>query len=683
MIGIKEETVYNVLKSIMVEDKNSDTYVNEKGEYKIGLLCGMADKNEKAKFIGLEAKREYKKKILEELEKQKEDLESQREKIDIEIEELNQKLSKIEEEYKKFPGKNDLELAYSNLRSNIITLDTIKKNVEKLENVLAEKLEILKQAKEETKIKTAKLSFNLTLEAYTENLELAKDFKDYLYEMEKQHNEIANENEKIITITDILEGLIDDLDEILYEMGKKNNTLQTVKEKVQSIKKMLSSDMEDIEKQMEECIEKLDKLPKEKDKTLVAITKIKSDLERQQEINININTMLNSLEKQTDLAREIYKQELDLKYVIEEYEEINKSVQKVLSEYSYFEKDPKTKSNYYENLVEKFQNSNENLLDYNLSLVQIFVKEIESKEDEIKELEQTRIRNDVTCFVNGKKVNLKYLNKYIEETMEETKNLVDDEDRHLFEEILIGAVGRKIRERIYAAKSWVESMNKLMKSLNTSSGLSFSLNWKPKLATSEDEMDIREIVDILNSEAGLLKSSDIKKVATHFRTKFARAEKEFKEKGEIVPFYNIIKDQLDYREWFEFQFMHKKANEQSKELTNNAFFKLSGGEKAMAMYIPLFASVCARYQSARKDCLRIISLDEAFAGVDDNNIRDMFRILNELDLEYVINSQVLWGEYDTVPSLSICELISDVNQKIVSVMRYHWNGKKRVLVDDF
>lgn len=499
--------------------------------------------------------------------------------------------------------------------------------------------------------------------------------------MEKEHNEIVNENEKIITITDILESLTNDLDEILYEIGKKNNLLRTLKEKIQSIKQMLSSNMEDLEKQMEECIEKLTKLPEERERTLIDITKIKSDLERQQEINININTMLNSLEKQTNIAKEIYKQELDLKYVIEEYEEISKSVQKVLSEYSYFEKDPKTKTNYYENLVEKFQNNNENLLDYNLSLGQIFIKEIEGEESNIKELEQTRIRNDITCFVNGKKVNLKYLNKYIEETMEETKNLVDDEDRHLFEEILIGAVGRKIRERIYSAKSWVESMNKLMKSLNTSSGLSFSLNWKPKLATSEDEMDIKEIVDILNSDAGLLKTSDIKKVATHFRTKFAKAEKEFKEKGEIVPFYNIIKEELDYRKWFEFQFMHKKANEQSKELTNNAFFKLSGGEKAMAMYIPLFASVCARYQSARKDCLRIISLDEAFAGVDDNNIRDMFRILNELDLEYIINSQVLWGEYDTVPSLSICELISDVNQKIVSVMRYHWDGKQRSLVN--
>lgn len=678
---IKEETVYNILKSIMLEDKSEDTYVNEKGEYKIGILQGIADKNEKAKFIGLEAKKEYKQKLIMELEEQKRNLEEQEEKIQSEIQELEQKLKKIEEEYKNFPNKDNIENAYSNLRTNIISLEAIKKELEKLENILDEKQEKLKQSKEETKIQTAKLRFNLNLEVYIENLELAQEFKDLIYEMEKHHNQIVNEHDKMISIDETLENLKEDLDNILYEKGKKNVTLKTLKGKVETIKQMSSSDMEDLEKQMDECLEKLDKLPKEKEDLLVDITKVKSELERQKENNINMNNLLNSLEKQTNIAREIFKQELDLKYVIEEYEEINKTLQKVLSEYANFEKDPKTKTNYYEILVEKYQNNNENLLDYNLSLGQIFMQEIDEQKSEIRELQQTRVRNDITCFVNGKKVSLKHLNQYIEETMEETKNLVDDEDRHLFEEILIGAVGRKIRERIYAAKSWVGSMNKLMKSLNTSSGLSFSLNWKPKSAIDENEMDVKEIVDILNSEAGLLKQSDIKKVATHFRTKFAKAEKEFKEKGEIVSFYNIIKEELDYRKWFEFQFMFKKTNEQSKELTNNAFFKLSGGEKAMAMYIPLFASVCARYQSAKKDCLRIISLDEAFAGVDENNIRDMFRILTELDLEYVINSQVLWGEYDTVPSLSICELISDVNQKIVSVMRYYWNGKKRVLMN--
>lgn len=677
---IKEQTVYNILKSIMIEDKNSDTYVNENGEYKIGILQGNADKNEKAKFIGLEARREYKQKQIQELENNKTFLELQKENIETEIKLLNNKLEKIEEEYKNFPTKEKIENAYSILKANILKLETIKLNVQKLENILAEKFEKLKKAKEETKLQTEKLKFNLTLDAYTENLELAKELKDYIYEMEKEHNEAVNEYEKIIVINETLENLKEDLDNVLYEKGKINVKVKALIGKVETIKQMLSGEMLDLEKQMEETIEKLEKLPKEKEVLIKDIAKIESEIEKQKENNINISNLLISLQKQTNISREIYKQELDLKYVIEEYEELDKSVQKILSEYSYFDKDPRTTTNYYEILVEKYQNNNENLLDYNLSIGQIFTGEIIEQETEIRELEQTRVRNDITCFLNGKKVNLKLLNKYIEDTIEETSNLVDDEDRHLFEEILIGAVGRKIRERIYSAKSWVESMNKLMKSLNTSSGLSFSINWRPKLATDENEMDVKEIVDILNSEAGLLKQSDIKKVATHFRTKFAKAEKEFKEKGAIVSFYNIIKEELDYRKWFEFQFMHKKANEQPKELTNNAFFKLSGGEKAMAMYIPLFASVCARYQSAKKDCLRIISLDEAFAGVDDNNIRDMFRILTKLDLEYVINSQVLWGEYDTVPSLSICELISDVNQKIVSVMRYHWNGKRRELV---
>lgn len=676
---IKEETVYNILKSIMIEDRNSDTYVNENGEYKIGILQGLADKNEKAKYIGLEAKKEYKQKIIEDLETQKRELEVQEEKIQNEIQGLELNLKIIEEEYKNFPNKEDIEKAYSELRINIIKLEAIKKSVEKWENNLAEKIEKFKQAKAETRLQTAKLRFKPTLEAYEENLELAQEFRDFIYKIEKEHNNIINEHEKLVNINGILEDLEEDLDTILYEKGKKNINLQTLKGKVEAIKQMLSGNLQDLEKQMNECREKLNNLPKERDNLLIEITRINSELRILKENNIKINGLLNNLEKQTNIAKEIYKQELDLKYVIEEYEEFGKTIPKILSEYSYFEKDPKTKTNYYEILVEKYQNNNANLVDYNLSLDQIFLTEIAEQEGEIRELQQTRVRNDITCFVNGRKVNLKFLDKHIEDKTEETKHLVDDTDRELFEEILISAVGRKIRERIYAAKSWVESMNKLMKSLNTSSGLSFSLNWRPKPALDENEMDVREIVDILNSEAGLLKDSDKKRVATHFRTKFAIAEKEFKEKGEIVPFYNIMKEELDYRKWFEFQFMYKKANEQSRELTNNAFYKLSGGEKAMAMYIPLFASVCARYQSAKSYCLRIISLDEAFAGVDDNNIRDMFRILTELDLEYVINSQVLWGEYDTIPSLSICELISDANMKIVSIMRYHWNGHKRTL----
>ncbi|MHB8077556.1 MAG: SbcC/MukB-like Walker B domain-containing protein [Desulfosporosinus fructosivorans] len=45
------------------------------------------------------------------------------------------------------------------------------------------------------------------------------------------------------------------------------------------------------------------------------------------------------------------------------------------------------------------------------------------------------------------------------------------------------------------------------------------------------------------------------------------------------------------------------------------------------MYITLFSASYSRYSDARPDATRLISLDEAFAGVDENNIRDMFDLL--------------------------------------------------------
>ena len=112
------------------------------------------------------------------------------------------------------------------------------------------------------------------------------------------------------------------------------------------------------------------------------------------------------------------------------------------------------------------------------------------------------------------------------------------------------------------------------------------------------------------------------------------------------------------------------------------FFKFSGGEKAMSMYIPLFSALYARYLKANKDCPRIITMDEAFAGVDEDNIRDMFKLLKQLDLDYILNSQILWGTYDTVDNLAISELIRENNEKMVTVIRYHWNGQEKVLVDE-
>ena len=102
----------------------------------------------------------------------------------------------------------------------------------------------------------------------------------------------------------------------------------------------------------------------------------------------------------------------------------------------------------------------------------------------------------------------------------------------------------------------------------------------------------------------------------------------------------------------------------------------------MSMYVPLFSAVVAKYEGGRPDAPRLISLDEAFAGVDNRNIRDMFRLMTEFSFNFIINSQVLWGDCDTLDALAIYQLERPENAKFVTVMPYLWNGDYKENLED-
>ena len=143
-----------------------------------------------------------------------------------------------------------------------------------------------------------------------------------------------------------------------------------------------------------------------------------------------------------------------------------------------------------------------------------------------------------------------------------------------------------------------------------------------------------------------------------------------------------MRQALDFRNWFEFQLYYQKGNSVNpaptkRELTDSAFNSFSGGEKAMAMYVPLFAALSAQYAAASEDAPQLMALDEAFAGVDETNIESMFALVHQLGLNYIMNSQALWGCYASVPSLNIAELWRPQDADVVTVVRYHWDGHTR------
>ena len=188
-----------------------------------------------------------------------------------------------------------------------------------------------------------------------------------------------------------------------------------------------------------------------------------------------------------------------------------------------------------------------------------------------------------------------------------------------------------------------------------------------------EELDTKELVRIFQIDASMLTDADSTRLNNHFQSKLKRL---MEINSENLSYTDIIFEVLDYRNWFEFKMSYQRKGENKKELTNKVFSVFSGGEKAKTMYIPLFAAVYAKIMSAKKDAPRIIALDEAFAGVDDTNIREMFGILSSLNLDYILTSQALWADYDTVSSIAISELLRPNNAQSVCVRRYRWNGNR-------
>lgn len=250
-----------------------------------------------------------------------------------------------------------------------------------------------------------------------------------------------------------------------------------------------------------------------------------------------------------------------------------------------------------------------------------------------------------------------------------------EKDRELFEEIILRSVGKSIRQRIQRAELWLKTMNKLMAERDTSSGLKLQLQWVPKAAQSESELNSDELVELLRRDAHLLHDEEVERLVEHFRSRVQWAKQGALEEREALRKH--IYDVLDYRSWFQFTLRYKKGDDPHyREMTDARFNVLSGGEKAMSMYIPLFAATYSRYADASLDAPKIISLDEAFAGVDDENIRDLFGLLTEMEFDYMMTSQVLWGTYDTVPKLGICEICRPKDASYVTVLRYRWNGRR-------
>jgi uncharacterized protein (TIGR02680 family) len=691
---VSPERVDEVLRSIVVHQEEGNTVIHEDGHYQIGIVKGHSLPYKEVRFIGRSARKRYRNEKIAEIETELTELTVKIGEILVGIQKINERMALAKEKMDRFPIDEDLQESYRQVEKTRFLVTQHQQQVEKLDQQVKAIYKKYQEKKYVIDERARLFDLEKTLDAYLYAKEEMSRYKDDLFGVEKWHTEWINEVRRVRELTEQVEDVSGRVDELRGDMNITNDLVERLNQHVFEIEEQLKQEgAENIRQQINDVEDALSKITiqlKEANRRLpekeTALEYVQRDIKTQDD-RCEFWRKIESAWEQS------FTQEVEYQFVFskEEAEGVSElelakraahEFASLITEKDSSRIDGQLTSTYYAQSSDLMEYRMKDYHDY--SVVPEWMTDYIDDEYKpfIEQWRQKSNRRMIDLDYQGKRVNPYYIQDVIEKDRERQENLLNDQDEELYEDILFKSVGSKLRSRIRRAKIWTKKMNHLMETRDTSSGLTFSIRWKPRTADVEEELDTKDLVDLLMQDARLLKEEDLQKITGHFRSKIANAKQLLDTKTEGQTLLQVLKEVLDYRKWFSFVLSYRRENEPKRELTNHAFYQFSGGEKAMAMYIPLFTACYSRYQEADDAAPYIITLDEAFAGVDENNIREMFEIVEHLGFNYMMNSQVLWGDYDTISSLAICELVRPKNADFVSVIHYNWDGKK-LAVSDF
>ena len=271
---------------------------------------------------------------------------------------------------------------------------------------------------------------------------------------------------------------------------------------------------------------------------------------------------------------------------------------------------------------------------------------------------------------NGREHDVPALLAVLQENREVRRGLLAEHERELLRRYLLGEVGDHLRNRLRQARALVDEMNRLLEACRTASGLTLKLSWEP---VQEAAPEIREAVQLLRQDLALLADPDRRRLEAFFQARIAEARQQW----EAVPWREHLMAALDYRGWHRFRILRRLAAEDRWiELTRRGHGASSGGEKAVALHLPLFAAAAAHYRSALATAPRIILLDEAFAGIDQRMRGRCMGLLVDFDLDFLMTSHEEWGCHEELPGVATYQLYRDPTLDGVAAVRFVWSGRR-------
>lgn len=671
--GLKNEAA--AIIGALSADNNFGVKINADGYYKNGILAGHSAGETAAHFIGAESRKKYREKQIMELTEKCEEMFALYENAQAELKNEQTRLNRLNEEYDPLTNFGNINAALKSVTEEQAALAGKLKEMSAAEeaynqvNDRVEKLRTLLEAE------SRDIPYRKNAEAYSEAISEIKSYSEVLQNicsliLDKKQRVFFGDN-----ISENIEELKSDIDFSLLELKSIEASVHGYEETIRLCNEFLERPENiDIAKRAAEIYKEIQTAEDEKKNAESTIIKCRSKIELFSEQLEKSKKILQKLIEEEALLASYLTEEYRLGLVIED-KELTLTQCAEIAEKSISKEDAgKSETEIQKDLFLAYnKHLSSAAAEYNPTINDLFDTGIEGS---------VRNRSIIELTWQGKKIPPSAFEAEILKEIDECRLYLKEGEEKMFTETLMDTVSKKLYYRIDSSRKWVASMVELMEDINTSMKLAFSLKWTPKKYPGAEQLEFKELYSILGKSKELIRPEDYEKLSAYFKEKIEFEKRQFEERGEDVNYSELVKNVLDYRKWFEFRLLCKPANtDKFTELTVSRFNTFSGGERALSLYIPLFAAVAAQYEKAGEQAPKILALDEAFAGVDDCNISEMFGLLEKLGFGYIVNSQALWGCYETVPSLEIAELFHERDSDFISVVLYEWDGKIKTLAE--
>lgn len=252
--------------------------------------------------------------------------------------------------------------------------------------------------------------------------------------------------------------------------------------------------------------------------------------------------------------------------------------------------------------------------------------------------------------------------------LREQEGLLEKRERDIFEDQLLGTLCSALFIRIASAERFASQTEQELARRPLSSGVRFGLRWTPRKDLLAHEA---ELLTVLQRDADHLGAGDLDRVRRALRDAL-RALQIAQPQAD----HRALLDQaLDYRRWHRFHLFVHRPGAAATELTRQRHAQLSGGEKAAALYAPLFAAAQATFSGGHPTAPHLIALDEAFEGIDAQGRPELLAITVAFDLDLLLTGYDLWLTDASIPAAMHAHLQHDPQQKLAIADLLRWDGR--------